>query len=280
MIRREVGDEYWLIAQNDHAILSGQLAEHFGGPDLQAPTRSAITGIAMHDAGWPLHDDAPTINHDQVPIDVFESRRDVALKVWTASSQRAADVDPYAGLLVSLHSLSLSIFASTQTGFKHEKVDMSDPRTRFDMNKFQHRQIELQENLRRQLGMHTDLPIRNGLAEESDDPREKQLIFDFRLLQVLDKISLGICCTRPPFAKVEPLHLKPGDHPIALEISRSSPHRLLVTPWPFTRQDITLPVPFKRVPKKRYESDASLQQAYASAAAESFECTVARAASG
>jgi hypothetical protein len=276
MIRREVGDEYWLVAQNDHAILSGQLAEKFGGPHAQPPSREAITGIAMHDAGWPLHDEEPTINNDHIPIDVFESRREVALKVWTASSDRAAAVDPYAGLLVSLHSLALSIFASMQTSFKHEKVDMSDPRTRFEMNKFQHRQIELQEQLRRKLGMRTDLPIRNGLAEESDDPREKQLIFDFRLLQVLDKISLGICCTKPPFARIEPLHLQPGDHPIALELTRPSADRVLVNPWLFVQPEIRLKVPFKRVPAREYESDEALRREFSNAGVETFDCVVTK----
>jgi hypothetical protein len=276
MIRREVGDEYWLIAQNDHAILSGQLAEQFGGPGIQSPNKSAITGIAMHDAGWPLHDDAPTINNDHIPIDVFESRREVALKVWTASAQRAADVDPYAGLLVSLHSLSLSIFASTQTSFKHEKVDMSDPRTRFDMNKFQHRQIELQEKLRAQLGMHTDLPLRNGLAEESDDPREKQLIFDFRLLQALDKISLGICCTKPPFAKIEPLLLNAGEQPTALKADRPTPDELFLEPWCFHPREISLRVPYKAVSAKRYESEAAFHEAYHSADTRRFSVTIKR----
>ncbi len=274
MIRREVGDEYWLIAQNDHAILSGQLAEQFGGPGIQSPTQSAISGIAMHDAGWPLHDDAPTINNDHIPIDVFESRREVALKVWTAAADRAAAVDPYAGLLVSLHSLALSVFAATQTSFKHEKVDMSDPRTRFEMNKFQHRQIELQEQLRQKLGMRTDLPLRNGLAEESDDPREKQLIFDFRLLQALDKISLGICCTKPPFAKIEPVHLKAGDRPIALQLERPDAHLLLLRLWCFCAPDVRLAVSYKPVAATRYESDVHLRTAYAAATQKTFSITL------
>jgi hypothetical protein len=278
MIRREVGDEYWLIAQNDHAVLSGQLAEQFGGAGIQSPSRAAITGIAMHDAGWPLHDEAPTLNNDHIPIDVFESRREVALKVWTASAQRAAVVDPYAGLLVSLHSLSLSIFASTQTSFKHEKVDMSDPRTRFDLNKFQHGQIELQEKLRAQLGMRTDLPLRNGLAEDSADRGEQQLIFDFRLLQALDKISLAICCTKPPFPKIEPLLLKPATQPISLSVRRPAADRLMIDPWTFNPAGIQLDIPFKRLPAKRYESEESLHQAYREAKTETFPCSIAPSA--
>lgn len=274
MIRRDVGDAYWLISQNDHALLLKDLAEQFGGPGIQVASQPAITGIIMHDAGWPLHDDHPTLNDQHIPIDVFESRRTVALKVWTASAQRAAEVDPYAGLLVSLHSLSLSVFAASQSTEKGEKVNMSDPRTRFDMNKFQHGQIELQEKLRRPLGLRTDLPLHNGLVDDTDDPREQQLAFDFRLLQALDKISLAICCSEPPFPKIEPLLLKPGGKPIALNVTRPTPEELRVRPWCFDVAQIRVRVPYKHLPAQRYASEAELHKAYHAATTSTLEVTV------
>ena len=68
-------------------------------------------------------------------------------------------------------------------------------RARFENNKFQHRQIEIQEEVRGKLGMRTDIPLTLGLAGSGFDLREDQLHFDFRWLQALDQISLGICCT-------------------------------------------------------------------------------------
>ena len=74
MIRRHVADEFWLIAQHDHALLSGHLAEQIGGGEFERPAPRAIRGIALHDCGWPLHDDeAPTLNERGQPLDVFES---------------------------------------------------------------------------------------------------------------------------------------------------------------------------------------------------------------
>ena len=114
MIRRRVGNEFWLIAQHDHALLSGELAQHVGNKSFDAPTESAIKGIALHDCGWPVHDDQPTLNAKRQPIDVFESTPEIALKVWQAGSDRAAEAgDDYAALLVSLHVLSLSVKATT-----------------------------------------------------------------------------------------------------------------------------------------------------------------------
>jgi hypothetical protein len=162
MIRRDVGNEYFLIAQNDHAILAGQLAEHFGNHRFSQPEprESVLTGVRMHDAGWPLHDDEPTLNKQHRPLDVFEVPRSIGLKVWAASADRAAAVDPYAGLLVSLHSLALSIFATSQSApGRHEPFDASQLSERFEVNKFQHREVERQELLRRQLGLRTDLPL-------------------------------------------------------------------------------------------------------------------------
>jgi hypothetical protein len=152
MIRRQVGDEFWLIKQNDHAIISGQLAQAVGNVRFDAPALRAVRAIELHDCGWPTHDENPTLNTRRQPLDVFETPRRIGLSVWTESSNRAAAEDAYAGLLVSLHSLSLSILATTMTPFAHERFDPNDPRGRFEVNQFQHRQIELQEELRGRLG--------------------------------------------------------------------------------------------------------------------------------
>src|SRR6476620_3113137 len=131
MIRRRVGDEYWLFTQQDHAMLSGELARHFGGIELFAkpePYSQAIEGISLHDCGWPLHDDAPTLNAKGEPLDVFETPPLLGLKVWSAGADRAAARDPYAGMLVSLHALALSNIAMSQS---HGHFNWNDPRLRF-----------------------------------------------------------------------------------------------------------------------------------------------------
>jgi hypothetical protein len=48
-------------------------------------------GIELHDCGWPLHDERPTLNEAGLPLDVFESPRAIALEVWQASAERAAE---------------------------------------------------------------------------------------------------------------------------------------------------------------------------------------------
>jgi hypothetical protein len=220
MIRRQVGTEYWLIPQDDHAKIAGELAKHVGNPRFIGPASpSAILGIALHDCGWPIHDQHPTLNEQHLPRDVFESTREVGLPVWEASAERAAAQDPYAGLLVSLHSLALSVFATGSAPISGHRWDWA----RFEVNRFQHRMVELQESLRQKLGMRTDQPLKYGLCEDPvDDPLEQKLLFDFRWLQAMDQISLSICCTKAPFSRIGPILAKPGAAPQSLKVARPS----------------------------------------------------------
>ncbi|WP_428937977.1 DUF3891 family protein [Fontivita pretiosa] len=280
MIRRQVGNEYWLITQDDHARLAGELARHLGNDRFSPPSsQSAILGIAMHDSGWPLHDQAPSLNARGQPLDVFESPRELALKVWEESARRAAAQDDYAGLLVSLHSLALSIFAASHPSASgpSSRWNLSDPRARFEINRFQHNMIELQESLRKRLGMRTDRPLTNGLADPSTtDPKEQRLTFDFRLLQAMDTISLGVCCTTPPFSQVQQMLPRPGaTTPVTLQLRRAD-DVLAVDPWPFSGDEIRVRVPIRRLRAQRWDDESSFRRAYAAAPVEYFSSLIRR----
>src|SRR5581483_206235 len=274
MIRRRVGDEFWLIPQHEHALLSAEIAKHFGNQRVAKPqTATTVLGISLHDCGWPIHDEQPTLNKDGFPIDVFETYPEIGLKVWTESARRATEQDTYAGLLVSLHSLSLSALATSQV-FDNEHFDVTDARVRFEVNKFQHQQIELQEKRRRKPGLRSDMPLRLGIAEHSADPHEQALEFDFRLLQAMDKLSLCICCTKPPFANVEPVLDRPGGKALSLHVQRPEPGRLVVSPWVFDAPRIEVAIPYRAVPAKGFASEQEFRNAYAQAAVQQFACTI------
>lgn len=268
MIRRQVASEYWLISQHDHALLSGEMARSIGGAGIVGPSgESAIAGIRLHDCGWPLHDDSPTVNQNGAPLDVFESVRPITLPVWERSAEIAMEADPYAGLLVSLHVLSLSTFATQQKGPAADSWNLDNPRVRFDVNVFQHRMIEIQEQLRPKLGLRTDQPLKNGMAENSTDPQELQLVRDFQWLQAMDMLSLAICCTEPPFNKYPPLKL---------QMTRRGGDRVIVRPWPFAIDQITMNVPFRRLPARRYTNDDDLRAVWNASPVERFTVSVQR----
>ncbi|HEY7089039.1 MAG TPA: DUF3891 family protein [Tepidisphaeraceae bacterium] len=275
MIRRQVGNEFWLIPQHEHALISGKLAEQLGNKDFAKPSSaSAVLGIGLHDCGWVVHDDEPTLNASNIPIDVFETTRPIGLRVWDESAERATARDDYAGLLVSLHSLALSVFVTEQAPISGKAWDLSETRARFEINRFQHKMIELQESLRSRLGMRNDRPLRHGLAEESLDPKEQRLAFDFRWLQAMDRLSLAICCTASPFKTIDSLHPRAGAATTSIRIERANDQLVTLDPWPFAATEITVQVPFRRLDAKPFTSVADFRARYGRAAVENFTATV------
>jgi hypothetical protein len=256
MIRKAMGEEFWLIPQVEHARLAGEVARRFGNerfarPDLWEET---VEAISIHDGGWPLHDEKPTLNKDGLPVDVFETPLDVALRVWEEGVQRAGAKSPYTQLLVSLHVLGLSGYAAE---------NLHTPKEMFTINQFQQRQVERQEELRRKVGLRTDLAVKLGLAAKSQDAGEQRLFFHHMLMQVSDRISLGLCCTELVFPDIEGVPERPGGARVDLMLVRTSPTSLSVTPWPFEEESIELSVACRRVPNRRYSTDKEFQQVFA-----------------
>ncbi len=262
MIRRATADAFLLITQHDHARLAGELARHIGNAHFAKPARAeqSILGITLHDCGWPAHDDLPTLNSQGLPLDVFESPYEITLDIWQRSADIAQEQDAYAGLLVSLHSLALSLIA-----INSHRGQPVDAHRKFAFNKFQHREFERQDSLRRTLGLHIDRPLTHGLAEERIDPAEDALRFDFRLLQALDQISLGICCTEAPMHETIPMHAKINAIPQKLKLRRLNDRTLHVSPWPFDVPVIEVHVPAKQVTRGRFESEEAFLAAYRAA---------------
>ncbi len=269
MIRRRAGNDYLLITQNDHAILAGQLAAHFGGRRFAGPDprEETLAGATFHDCGWPVHDDEPTLNPKGEPIDVFESSIALAVTVWSASASRAAAYGDYAGLLVSLHVLNLSGFASTRELTRREQ---------FELNQFQQGEFERQENYRKRLGLRVDLPLRFGLAEPGADVAEDRLTFNYRIVQATDQISLGLCCTEPPFKQIKNVHAAAGAPSIVLTLERMNPTALLVEPWPFDADVLSFDVPCRRIPAQIFATLDNFRQAWNAAAPEQLVLSVHR----
>ena len=275
MIRRDEQDAFLLISQHDHALISGELAEQFGNSAFAKPQplESVIRGIRLHDCGWPLHDDRPTLNPAGLPLDVFETPRDIALKVWSASADRAAAEDQYAGLLVSLHVLNLSVFVTTLPQAHDRSFNLESPPDRFAMAKFQQHEIARQEDLRLKLGLRTDRPGHHKLPHDVTQKKEDQLTFNFRLLQAMDAISLAACCTKPPSSQTQDVMPQPGGAPLRLNLSRRG-NDVVVDPWPFAGEAVELMIPVCRIERNKFKDDDELRAAAAAGSSEVLNCHV------
>ena len=274
MIRHRLGEDFILITQHDHAQLSGRLAERVGNELFAAPTpyRETVDGIALHDCGWPLHDERPTLNAQGQPLHVLESPMSVAVPVWTESVRGATEKSPYAGLLVSLHVLALSALAQSRDQTPHERY--KDARDLFELNKFQHKQVEQQQALRKLLDLRTDVPLRLGLSPRGTGAREDLLLFSYHLLQLLDRISLDVCSGEDLFETVEEVYPRPGEGPLTLRIGHPGHFELTVDPWPFDEAGLEMEVPARRVVAQKYQDEAEFQAAYGAARVELIKITV------
>jgi len=255
MIRRDMGHSFFLFAQDDHARLSGELALHYGNRFFTPPepAEEAIRAVGLHDCGWPLHDQSPTLNKDGLPLDVFETPLEIAIAVWQAGVEKAADEAAYTQLLVSLHVMGLSGFAATR---------QHDRREQFELNKFQHRQIEKQMELRRKLGMPLDVPLRLGLAVRTDMVEEEKLRRNHNIVQTLDRISLGLCCTDLVFEKIEGILPRPGAAAVTLNFARTDEFALRVQPWPFDVEKIDVQIAYRSVPAAKYDDGEEFRAVY------------------
>lgn len=267
MIRRRRRDQFLLITQHDHALLSGELARRVGNAAFAPPSPfdSVVTAIAQHDCGWPDQDAHPARNAENLPAHVLESDPDVALAAWLASVEKVATLDPYAGLLVSLHVMALAAHA---VNIRPDPIPDTDRHRVFKFNRFIHAQIEHQEQLRQGLGMRIDQPLRNGLAEPGRAPEEDLLLANFRLLQFLDRLSLILCFDELLFDQPIFVNPRPGAAPQSVRVDRPSECGLRINPWPFDARQISLKIAAKVIPARAYTGDADLHSTLAAAPTE------------
>ncbi len=247
MIRRRIGDRFFLISQHEHALLSGRLASHFGNAffDRPVPMAQTIEAVSMHDCGWREHDNRPTLSACGHPYDVFETPLETALDAWSRAGPMLEGATPYARLLVSLHVMGLSGFAAQVS--RSRRAD-------FQINRFQHGEAERQELLRRQLNMRLDVPLKLGLAVLPGIAEEEQLRRNHMILQAMDRLSLVICCHQTPFTQIEGIVPREGARPLTLRFHRVEEWAVKVEPWPFDRPEIRESVRGRSIEAREYQA--------------------------
>jgi hypothetical protein len=269
MIRRRNESGLLLIRQVEHARLSAELAAAVGNDRFATvlPRDQVLQAVELHDAGWPLHDDAPTVTPRGEPTDAFEMPLETALRIWSASTEIARDADAYAGLLVSLHGIALSQHVRPASGHSQKE--------NFALIKFQHAQIEIQESLRVQLAMRVDMPLRHGLAEAGGKADEDLLLRNFRLLEFADQLSLNLCFDQCRFADVTliPQH---GASVVHLTLWRRDTGNFVLDPWPFHGQELQLTVAALPLPDRKFANDQDLRRACAGAQEQTLPITLRR----
>src|ERR1700689_2107380 len=120
MLRLETETGWWLVTHPDHARLAGAFAERWGNELFLPPEPrvNVLRGIARHDDGWAGRDAAPQITRQGKPsafsvelVGKYSAFEEIDLEDYLAVRDRAvrsiAEEDPYAAILISMHTYSL-----------------------------------------------------------------------------------------------------------------------------------------------------------------------------
>ncbi|MGD0141155.1 MAG: DUF3891 family protein [Tepidisphaeraceae bacterium] len=278
MIRRQTGKELILINQHDHSRLAGELARRIGNGTFAppGPFESVVFAIAEHDCGWTAEDSRPQLNAQGQPEHVFEADVLTSLAAWQASVDQVMARDPYAGLLVSLHTMALANRAAAR---EPEALDETARHKTFRVRRFVHLQIEVQETLRRRLEMRADLPLRGGLAEQGRAPEEDLLRANFFLLELLDQLSLDLCFDELIFRRIETIYPRQSEGPMSARISSDGDGTMKLNPWPFNCPSVELDVPGRQIAAGPYRNAETLLMACDAGAACSVRVVLRPAAS-
>ncbi len=271
MLRMESETGWWLVTHPDHARLAGDFAAAWGNIQFRKPEPRdrVLKGIACHDDGWIARDAHPSITRQGKPsafsielVGKYSAFEEIDIADYLSVRDRAvriiADRDPYAGLLISMHTYSLLTEHADRATIAPESMALLDT--------FLEKQRAYRVELRAQIQADPALtPL-----EKSD----QTILEHFRLLQACDNLSLltGVAFSSPAHL-LHPLPLNNGDSSEIL-VAPIGPRHFRLAPWPFPEPEMTFTFPARHVEGKIFPTSQSLEEAFLAAPVEQLTVTL------
>ena len=181
--QRRPANDWWLIAQPDHAALAGDLAANLNCPLFPQLDQDVIRAIALHDAGWARFDGGergtghdlqvvlryPKLDAQGRPLSFLEMIPQEFLMAWTDSILQAERVTPIGGVIASQHFRRLA------------------------ENRLQSRSDNQQDTNRLRQFLKDEAERQKYLLEQDPHPAEQVGVLT-DVLQFCDLLSLYLCC--------------------------------------------------------------------------------------
>src|ERR1700742_3299966 len=235
MLRLESKTGWWLVTHVDHAPLAGAFAEKWGNNLFlpPEPRERVLRGVNTHDNGWAARDQQPQITRQGKPsafsaelVGKYAAFEEIDLADYLAVRDRAvrlvAGEDPYAALLVSMHTYNLLTARADRTTMQPEQLPLLDA--------FLARQLEFQQELRGRMAADKQL------APEEIAP--SRIENHFRLLQACDNLSLLSCVDYPkPGDLLHALPLSEGGES-CITVERVGERHFRLAPYPFAESSL------------------------------------------
>jgi Protein of unknown function (DUF3891) len=273
MLRLESKTGWWLVTHVDHAHLAGAFAEQWGNDLFVAPEprTQVLRGVTTHDDGWAARDQQPQITRQGKPsafsvelVGKYSAFEEIDLADYLAVRERAVQMvaaqDPYAALLVSMHTYNLLTARADRTTIQPADLPLLDA--------FLARQAQFQEDLR------TRLAADKHLTPEETSPSRIQN--HFRLLQACDTLSLLSCVDYPQPGNLQhPLPRSNGSES-GIEVERLGERHFRLAPYPLAASPLVFDLPARHVEGKHFDHVEELQEKFHAAAPVLLPVTITR----
>lgn len=267
MIVAETATTYRFVTQPAHARLAGQFAEHWGNRTFERPEPfpAVVAATVTHDDGWQAYDRRPHLDDDGAPVNFTELPPATWIDLYDRGIEAVIELDPYAGLLVSMHG----------TGLRRRRYSLSPtwPDTPAEFAPFVNRQESRQRDLIEQLRDASAGPVTavdhellQTLHETGTPPTvtTSRLWTNYVLLQSWDSLSLALCrsVSPPASSAVAPVPRQPGDSGVELSLGCPGAATVSVAPYPFDTSPLRVQFPARTVEKSAFDSEDELVSAY------------------
>jgi hypothetical protein len=259
MILTRVAEGLLVVRQPDHGTQTGLFAQAWGNervPSARHHRREAELAARHHDDGWAVWERRPSIDPTTArPTQFLDVSPIEHVPLYRAGIARAAQHDPWVGLLVSMHGAGLyndryGTFRLTEQHFNAEEQRLVD------------------EFLADMAGLQGRLLSASGHAgtrRPVDDPEAWE---HYLLLQVWDRLSLQYAFRLAADGVIRPA---PGTGS-GLMCRADGPFGLVLDPYPFAADRMTFPVDAAVVPDRPYRTPEEFLAAVADATPTALEC--------
>ncbi|WP_028938678.1 DUF3891 family protein [Pseudonocardia spinosispora] len=269
MILSRYDGQLLVVRQTDHGTQTGLIAQAWGNdevPPVVDHREASRLAAAHHDDGWAIWESHPDIDPStRQPTQFYEVKPREHIPAYRAGIERAAQLDPWTGLLVSMHGAGL--YNDRYSSYRLEEIG--------DQSLTDVERVLVTEFLADMAALQADLYAEAVGHAAPNAPHElPEVMSAYLLLQVWDRLSLQFALRHAADGVITPLPSTMNGS--ELRCTAKGRFRLALDPYPFADDTVTLPVTAQVVPDRDYTDPEDFLATLAAAGSTVLECTVTR----
>jgi hypothetical protein len=254
-----------VVAQADHGLQVETFARSWGSSavaPLAGHRAASVLAARVHDDGWAGWDRYPTLDRGRgQPVAFFDVSPSEHLPLLRAGIAHAAQLDPWAGLLVSLHCAGLY-------NDRYGTYPLEELGQRFTADERALVDAFLHEEERRQRALIAQCPDQPQYGPPAHAPDVRQA---YLALQIWDRLSLQFALRHGRDVVIGHLPLAPGEV-TELTCRHAGSLRLALDPYPFEVDPLVAPLRASIVADRPYRDAAEFFDELLAAPALTLTC--------